>query len=256
MGGRDWMASCSCSAGPAFEGGEVSCGMRAMDGAIDKIRINEDLSTTYHVIGDGLPAGICGSGLIDLMAEMYSKGIVDRKARIQDRRTDWIRRTDSGLEFVIEKRTRMGRYATSDLSITDADLQNLLRTKAAVYGACSVLLRKTGQSLDRLANVVIAGGFGYHLDVARAIAIGMFPDVPREKYRFIGNGALAGARMALLSGKRRKEMDEIFEKMTYLELSVDNEFYDEFSSALFIPHTDLSRFPSAVDGMPAKGESE
>ncbi len=247
LGGKDWMASCSCSAGPAFEGGEVSCGMRAMDGAIDKIRLNEGLTTSYHVIGDLPPAGICGSGLIDLIAEMYARGVVDRKARVQDLGGDRIRRTDTGLEFVVELRGKMGQYATSDLVITDADLQNLLRTKAAVYGACSVLLRKTGQPLGSLANIIIAGGFGYHLDIARAIAIGMFPDVPREKYRFIGNGSLAGARAALLSGERRKEMNEIFESMTYLELSVDNEFYDEFSSALFIPHTDVGRFPSAPE---------
>ncbi len=130
------------------------------------------------------------------------------------------------------------------MTITDADLQNLLRTKAAIYGACAVLLRKTGESLDGIHRVFIAGGFGYHLDIERAISIGMFPDLPRRKYTFIGNGALGGARLGLLSRKRRKEAVDIFEKMTYLELSVDNEFYNEFSSSLFIPHTDLSQFPS------------
>jgi uncharacterized 2Fe-2S/4Fe-4S cluster protein (DUF4445 family) len=249
LGGKDWLATCSCSAGPAFEGGEVSCGMRAMEGAIDKLRINEDLSTAYHVIGDERPAGICGSGLIDLVAEMYARGVIDRKARIQDSGGDRIRRADSGLEYVIEIRSKLGMYATSDLTVTDADLQNLLRTKAAVFAACSVLLRKTGEHLDKLSSIIIAGGFGYHLDIARAVTIGMFPDVPLEKYRFIGNGSLAGARLALISAKRRKEIKDIFERMTYFELSVDNDFYDEFSSALFIPHTDLKRFPSAVSDL-------
>jgi uncharacterized 2Fe-2S/4Fe-4S cluster protein (DUF4445 family) len=253
LGGKDWLATCSCSAGPAFEGGEVSCGMRAMEGAIDKLRINEDLSTAYHVIGDERPAGICGSGLIDLVAEMYARGVIDRKARIQDSGGDRIRRADSGLEYVIEIRSKLGMYATSDLTVTDADLQNLLRTKAAVFAACSVLLRKTGEHLDKLSSIIIAGGFGYHLDIARAVTIGMFPDVPLEKYRFIGNGSLAGARLALISAKRRKEIKDIFERMTYFELSVDNDFYDEFSSALFIPHTDLKRFPSAVSD-PQSGE--
>ncbi|OGS44381.1 MAG: hypothetical protein A3K76_03885 [Euryarchaeota archaeon RBG_13_57_23] len=245
LGRKDWMVSCSCSAGPAFEGGEVSCGMRAMDGAIDKIRVDEDLSTTYHVLGEKAPVGICGSGLIDLVAEMYCRGIIDRKARIQDLRIDRIRTSESGREYVVEWKDRLGAGAVSDLAINDADLQNLLRTKAAIYGACSTLLRKMGENLSAVSSIVIAGGFGYHLDIARAIMIGMFPDVPQEKYRYIGNGSLGGARMALLSAKKRKEMNEIFNKMTYLELSVDNDFYSEFSSSLFIPHTDIGKFPSA-----------
>jgi uncharacterized 2Fe-2S/4Fe-4S cluster protein (DUF4445 family) len=219
--------------------------MRAMHGAIDKIRINDDLTPTYHVLGDGPPSGICGSGLIDLVAEMYCKGIIDRKARIQDLKTDRIRASESGSEYVVVTKEECHPGATNDLVLTDADLQNLLRTKAAIYGACSTLLRKMGETLDKVSSIVIAGGFGYHLDIGRAIMIGMFPDVPQDTYRFIGNGALGGARVALLSGKRRKEMLEIFERMTYLELSVDNDFYTEFSSALFIPHTDVSRFPSA-----------
>jgi len=245
LGKKDWMVSCSCSAGPAFEGGEVSCGMRAMDGAIDKIRINDDYTTSYHVLGERRPIGICGSGLIDLVAEMYSRGIIDRKARVQKLSTYRVRASDSGFEYVVEKKENLGEGAVSDLAVTDADLQNLLRTKAAIYGACSTLLRKMGEKLDNVSSIVIAGGFGYHLDIGRAIWIGMFPDVPQEKYRFIGNGALGGARMALLSARKRQEMHDIFNKMTYLELSVDNDFYAEFSSSLFIPHTDISRFPSA-----------
>ncbi len=247
LGNKDWLAACACSAGPAFEGGEVSCGMRAMEGAIDRIRVNDDFSTSYHVLGDGLPTGVCGSGLIDLVAEMFDKGVIDRKIRIQSLPSERIRPADSGLEYVIEKKEKLAEGATSDLVLMDADLQNLLRTKAAIYAACSYLLLKTGETLDRVSEIVIAGGFGYHLDVERAIRIGMFPDVPRERYRFIGNGALGGARVALLSARGRAEMNDIFNKMTYFELSVDNDFYTEFSSALFLPHTDISRFPSAAD---------
>jgi len=245
LGNKDWLVACACSAGPAFEGGEVSCGMRAMDGAIDRIRINDDLTTTYHVIGDLNPVGICGSGLIDLVAEMYCKGVIDRKARIQNLKSSRIRPGESGFEYIVERKERLAEGASADLVINDPDLQNLLRTKAAIYGACSTLLRKMGENLGRVSNIVVAGGFGYHLDVGRSILIGMFPDEPQEKYRFIGNGALGGARMALLSSSKRKEMIDIFNKMTYVELSVDNDFYAEFSSSLFIPHTDVSRFPSA-----------
>lgn len=244
LGDKDWIMACSCSAGPAFEGAEVSCGMRAMDGAIDRIRINDDLSTTYHVIGEKAPLGICGSGLIDLLSEMFEHGVIDRKARIQDAPGGRTRPSESGKEFVVEWKQKLGSGGPADMTITDADLQNLLRTKAAIYGACAVLLHKSGQSLDNIRRVFIAGAFGYHLDIERAISIGMFPDLPRNKYTFIGNGALGGARLALLSKKRRREVEEIFKKMTYLELSVDNEFYNEFSSSLFIPHTDLGQFPS------------
>ncbi len=244
LGCDEWLVSCACSAGPAFEGGEVSCGMRAMHGAIDRIRVNEDLTTSYHVIGDESPNGICGSGLIDLVAEMYEHGVIDRKARIQALPTDRVKRTDEGLEFVVEHKDRLGKGATADLVVTDADLQNILRTKAAIFGAATVLLKKMGKELDDLDSLVIAGGFGNHLDIDRAVSIGMFPDIPREKYRFIGNGALEGARLALLSSEMRNDLVEIFEEMTYIELSVDDDFYDEFSSSLFIPHTDLEKFPS------------
>ena len=245
LGGKDWMVTCSCSAGPAFEGGEVSAGMCAMDGAIDRIRVNDDLSTSYHVIGGEKPSGICGSGLIDLLAEMYSKGVIDRKARIQDLGGPRIRSAEEGMEYVVETRDRLAPGSASDLVITDADLENILHTKAAIYGAVSVLLRKTDHRPEDLDGITVAGGFGYHLDIERAVSLGMFPDVARKKYKFIGNGSVSGARLALLSDRSRREMRAVARKMTYLELSVDNEFYEEYSSSLFIPHTDTSRFPTA-----------
>ncbi|UCE92334.1 MAG: DUF4445 domain-containing protein [Methanobacteriota archaeon] len=247
LGCREWLVSCACSAGPAFEGGEVSSGMRAMHGAIDSIRVNHDFATSYHVIGDERPNGICGSGLIDLIAEMYENGVIDRKARIQRLQTDRVREGEEGLEYVVEFQGSLGEGATGDLVITDADLQNVLRTKAAIFGAATVLLRKMSEDLDGIDTFVIAGGFGNHLDIDRAVSIGMFPDIPRDKYRFIGNGALEGARLALLSEEMRKDMVEIFDQMTYIELSVDNDFYDEFTSSMFIPHTDLAKFPSFKD---------
>ena len=254
LGCNEWLVGCACSAGPAFEGGEVSSGMRAMRGAIDSVRINEDLSTSYHVIGDERPNGICGSGLIDLVAEMYSNGVIDRKARIQELGTERVRQGDEGLEYVVEWSDRLGSGAAGDLIVTDADLQNVLRTKAAIYGAATVLLKKMDEQLDDISEVVIAGGFGNHLDIDRAISIGMFPDISRGKYRFIGNGSLGGARLALLSEEMRREMVEIFEELTYIELSVDNDFYDEFSSSLFIPHTDISEFPSFSEVAPRRSD--
>jgi len=253
LGCCDWLVSCACSAGPAFEGGEVSCGMRAMHGAIDSLRINDDMSTSYHVLGDELPNGICGSGLIDLVAEMYEHGIIDRKARIQEVPSNRVRQGDEGLEFVVEWSDRLGEGATADLVLTDADLQNVLRTKAAIFGATTVLLKKMSERLEDIDRLIIAGGFGNHLDIDRAVSIGMFPDIPRDTYEFIGNGSLEGARLALLSDTMRKDMVEIFEEMTYIELSVDNDFYDEFTSSLFIPHTDIAKFPSFKEKPPKGG---
>ena len=254
LGCSEWLVSCACSAGPAFEGGEVSCGMRAMHGAIDSIRINDDLSTSYHVLGDERPNGICGSGLIDLIAEMYSNAIIDRKARIQELAIERIRHGEEGMEYVVEWNERLGDGSVGDLVVTDADLQNVLRTKAAIFGAATVLLKKMEEDLDDISEVVIAGGFGNHLDIDRAISIGMFPDIPRSRYRFIGNGSLGGARLALLSKNMRREMVDVFEKLTYIELSVDNDFYDEFSSSLFLPHTDIAKFPSLSVTEPRGGD--
>jgi len=236
LGNRDWMVACSTSAGPAFEGGEVSCGMRAMDGAIDSVRISErDLDLT--TIGRGAPRGICGSGLIDLVAQMFLRGFLDRKGRIQYEGSERARRAGQGAEFVVHRGAR-------EIVVTDDDIASIVRTKAAIYAGCTVLLDSVDLRFEDLERVYIAGGFGGHIDIDNAQLIGLLPDLPRERFEFIGNGSLGGARMCLLSAEARAEAAAIYDRMTYLDLSSSPAFFDQYSSALFLPHTDLDRFPS------------
>ena len=241
LGNNDFLVSCSTSAGPAFEGGEVACGMRAMAGAIERISISERLDIKAKVIGGRAPLGICGSGLIDLVAQMFLRGIIDKKGRIQDIASKRIRRTDEGGEFVVFQEDR-GKG--KQIVITDSDLANIIRTKAAVYAGCSVLLKALENVFEDLDRVYIAGGFGNYIDVENAILIGLLPDLPRERFRFIGNAALAGAVQTLLSEPKRREARQVYEAMTYLELTNSQLFFDEFSSASFLPHTDIARFES------------
>ena len=241
LGNNDFLVSCSTSAGPAFEGGEVACGMRAMAGAIERISISERLDIKAKVIGGRAPLGICGSGLIDLVAQMFLRGIIDKKGRIQDIASKRIRRTDEGGEFVVFQEDR-GKG--KQIVITDSDLANIIRTKAAVYAGCSVLLKALENVFEDLDRVYIAGGFGNYIDVENAILIGLLPDLPRERFRFIGNAALAGAVQTLLSEPKRSETRQVYEAMTYLELTNSQLFFDEFSSASFLPHTDIARFES------------
>jgi uncharacterized 2Fe-2S/4Fe-4S cluster protein (DUF4445 family) len=272
MGNKDWLVSCSCSAGPAFEGGEVQHGMRASIGAIEKIALTvlpkgdeKEIKVFYKTIGDVKPKGICGSGLIDLLAEMFIDGIIDKGGKINDIPSPRIRAGTEGKEFVVAwaSETSLGRDMIAqrrddgeiemkesegkDIVITEADIKNILRTKAAVYASCSVLLKSMNKTFHDLDKIYIAGGFGNYIDLKKAILLGLFPDVPMEKYDFIGNGSVGGSRLALLSKDMRDEAVRIYKMMTYIELSVNNLFYNEFTSALFLPHTDLTLFPSVSE---------
>lgn len=245
LGNKDWLMACSCSAGPAFEGGEVSFGMRATTGAIEKVDLNENLDVQYSVIGNVNPKGICGSGLIDLIAELFAHGVIDKAGKIMSIKHQRIRDGAEGKEFVVcwAKETVIEK----DIVITEVDIKNIIRTKAAVYAACSVLLKSTNYTLNDVDRIYIAGGFGNYLDAEKAILLGLLPDVHLNKFKFIGNGAVAGARLVLLSREKQKEVEEIFKKMTYLELSVSNTFMNEFTSALFLPHTDIDLFPTVKE---------
>jgi len=250
LGNKDWMVCCSCSAGPAFEGGEVSCGMRAMQGAIDRISITRSGDVRFHTIGDVEPLGICGSGLIDLISELFVHDYIDRRGVLNPTASKRIRKLESGESaFYIAHRGKgklvkdWGEQPT-EILITDTDIQNILRTKAAIYSGCSVLLKSLEYDFEDVSQVIIAGGFGRYLNIRKAITIGLLPDIDLKKYRFIGNGALEGARLTLLSSQKRNEILDIYRKMTYFELSISALFFEEFSSALFLPHTDIERFPS------------
>jgi uncharacterized 2Fe-2S/4Fe-4S cluster protein (DUF4445 family) len=242
LGNRDFLVACAASAGPAFEGSGVTSGMRASSGAIQKVSINKnDFSVKYTTIQDKLPRGICGSGYIDLLSEMLDSGIIDKggKIKVTGKR---IRLTDNGKEFVVCFKEEI--QAQADIVINEADIENLKRSKGAIYSATAILVKHLGLEFSAVTKIFIAGGFGTYLDIEKAIRIGLLPDLPRAKFVFIGNSSLAGSREILLSGQARGLADALASKITYFELSVDPGYMEEYSQALFFPHTDLTRFPT------------
>jgi uncharacterized 2Fe-2S/4Fe-4S cluster protein (DUF4445 family) len=240
IGNSEWLVTAACSAGPCFEGSGIRHGMRATEGAVESLTINpQTFEPSLGVIGNCTPIGICGSGMIDAITELFFTGLIDQKGKfISGHATKRIRDGLEGPEFLI-----FGNDSR-DLVLTEVDIENILRAKAAIYAGVSLLVKKIGLTLDTIERIYIAGGFGNYLNIEKSIIIGMLPDVPREKFRFIGNAAIAGAYLCLLSGKMRKEAEEIAGKMTNVELSVSRRFMDEYLSALFLPHTDISQFPT------------
>ncbi len=249
MGSAEWLVSCACSAGPAFEGAGVLSGMRATRGAIEEIWINSQThEPSYRVIGGGKPAGICGSGLISLLAEMFMTGVVDKAGYLNTQLpTRRIREGEHGPEYVVawDEDTQKGK----DIAITHVDIDNLLRAKGAIYAGYSVLASSVGVPLEMVEQMLIGGSFGKYINVEKAIQIGLLPDMPWESIRFLGNTSVRGAYYALLAKRSRERLNEIASRMTYIELSADNSFYEAFMSALFLPHTDLARFPSVEVAM-------
>ena len=254
LGNRDWLITCACSAGPAFEGSGVRHGMRATAGAIEEIWIDHrTYEASYETIG-GLPArGICGSGMIGLLAEMFVTGILDKAGKIRrDLPTPRVRVGDHGGEYVVVWANQSG--VGTDIVINEVDIENLLRTKGAIYAGFSVLVQNIGLELADVEQVYIAGAFGQYINVEKAIQIGLLPDMPWDRFHYLGNTSVLGAFYSLMSRPLRREVIEIAKKMTYLELSADNTFYDQFMSALFLPHTDISSFPSVMSILEGRTE--
>jgi len=247
VGNNEWLVCCSASAGPAFEGSGTKSGMRATRGAIQKVRVNGD-EVQYETIGRSKVRGICGSGLIDLIAELFRNGIIDPNGKfVQDSTSPRVREVDGDLEFVLASgdETEAGKSVV----ITEDDISNLIKSKGAVLAAMRVLLNSVGVSFQDLKKIFVAGGFGNYLNVEKAIFIGLLPDVKPERVQFIGNSSLTGARMALLSRHAFERAKSLAKQMTYFELSVDPKFYDEFVAALFLPHTDMTLYPSVKRAM-------
>jgi uncharacterized 2Fe-2S/4Fe-4S cluster protein (DUF4445 family) len=246
LGSREWLVTCACSAGPAFEGAGVMDGMRATSGAIEEVWVNsQTYEPTYRVIGGGQPAGLCGSGLISLLAELFLTGILDKAGNFNTTlSTTRIRQGPHGYEYILARpdETRHGRY----IVLTRPDIDNLLRAKAAIFAGFTVLADGVGYPLETVEQVRIGGAFGKYINVEKAVEIGLLPDLPWERFHFLGNTSVKGAYLALLDYRSRKRLTEIAARMTYIELSADNSFYEAFTSALFLPHTDLSRFPSVA----------
>ncbi|MBI4301574.1 MAG: DUF4445 domain-containing protein [Chloroflexi bacterium] len=246
LGNREWMTTCACSAGPAFEGAGVRCGMRAEKGAIEDVRIHsQTLEPTVQVIGGGKPLGICGSGMISALAEMLITDIIDKGGRFNTRLIEEgarVRLGDHGPEYVVAWASESA--AGRDIVLTEVDINNLIRTKGAIYAGIAVMARQVGVDLSEVEQVLIGGAFGQHINVEEAIQVGLLPDLPWDRFQFLGNTSVWGAYNVLLSKQARAKAEEVARGMTYLELIADNTFMDEFTSALFLPHTNVDRFPS------------
>jgi uncharacterized 2Fe-2S/4Fe-4S cluster protein (DUF4445 family) len=230
IGNKDWLAACSTSAGPAFEGGSIACGIRAGIGAIERVEIDDGV-TRYSTVGNEKPIGICGSGLIDLVAALFSGGIIDHEGRFKG----------ESKEYVVVPKEDSG--SGKDIRITESDIENIILSKAALY-AGAVTMTKIGIPFHELDKIYVAGDFGYHIDYENAVTIGLLPDLPKEKYQFIGNGSLKGALMAMTSEEKRKDAEKIAAKATYVDLSGNKAFSAEYMDALYLPHKDMTRFPS------------
>ena len=244
LGNSDWMTACACSAGPAFEGGGLKCGMRAAPGAVEKIKIDEDTGLLeYEVIGKGKPKGICGSAVIDIISALYFSNNINQKGKFNlESESRRLKKVNKYSEFVIVYgiETSTGK----DIVITERDLDNLIRTKGAIWAGISTLLKAVEIKPDDIERTIIAGAFGNYINIENAILIGMLPDVELEKFHFLGNGSLKGAALALISDEMRTEIEEISRKITNFELSSTPGYMEEFVASLFIPHTDSELFPS------------
>ncbi len=245
LGNSEWLMSVACSAGPCFEGSGIKHGMRATDGAIEGVKIHPDtLEVEMRIIGDVMkPTGICGSGMIDLIAEMFLAGILNQKGKLQKEVSDRVREGEDGLEFVVYYDD------DKDIVLTGPDIENIIRAKAAIYAGFSTLLKEVGFTFDDVRMVYIAGGFGKFLDVEKAVILGLLPEMPKERFAYMGNTSITGAYLCMLSRKLQEEAEEISGKMTYIELSVSTSFMDEYVSGLFIPHTDIDSFPKVKEMM-------
>jgi len=255
LGNKDFLVACSASAGPAFEGGSVSCGMRASSGAIDSVRFFPPGTAVSATTIDGCPPiGVCGTGLIDALAGMFLGGVVDRGGRFREESAPGRFRAaeeDHRLEFLLVRAEESG--GDRDIVLTQTDVENLIRTKGSIYAAADCLVQSVGVSFSDVKHVYIAGAFGNRLDVSSCVAIGLLPDLPVDRIRFVGNSSVAGARLVMLSRTMFDEVQRIRDRITYRELIVDPAYMERFTSACFLPHTDLSRFPSVAGrlGRPA-----
>lgn len=248
IGTGEWLMACAASAGPAFEGGGVSCGMRAGNGAIERVRIDPASGRAeVTVIGGGRPRGVCGSGMIDLLAELWTAGLLDPSGKLDPSSPgDVIHPTGDGgrnLAYTIVPESDGDDHRA--IIIDECDIQNLLRTKAAVYSACALMLKSVDLDFDAITEVYVAGGFGRFLDLKKSIMIGLLPDLPLDRFTYLGNAALAGARQILCDADARHTVTQLADRMTYLELNADPAYMNEYTAALFLPHTDIDRFPTA-----------
>jgi len=252
IGNQDWLACAACSAGPAFEGGGLKFGMRASKGAIEDFSIDPvTLEPMLITIGNVRPKGICGSGLIIMVATLFEMGIINNLGKFdRDLDTPRIRQDEGIYEYVLAWKddTQIDR----DVTLTEIDIENLIRAKGAIYSGCMTLLTEVGMGIEDIEKIILAGGFGSYVDLEKAMTIGLLPEMDSEKVIFIGNGSLMGAKMSSLTNRIRRDVVEVTKKMTNFELSDTPSYMDNYVAALFLPHTDMNKFPKLKSRMDAR----
>jgi len=256
IGNKDWLACTACSAGPAFEGGGIEFGMRASKGAIEDFSIDPvSCEPMILTIGDVRPKGICGSGLITMAAILFEHGIINNRGKFnRDLGTPRIRENNGVWEYVIAwaESTQIGR----DIAITEPDLDNLIRAKGAIYSGCMTLLEEVGLTMDNVERIILAGGFGSYIDLEKAMIIGLLPEIDAERVTFIGNGSLMGARMSSLTNRIRSDVVAVTKRMTNFELSETPSYMDNYIAAMFLPHTEIEKFPRLKARMEARTKKQ
>jgi uncharacterized 2Fe-2S/4Fe-4S cluster protein (DUF4445 family) len=250
IGNQEWMVCAACSAGPAFEGGGIKYGMRATSGAIEKFHIEPvTLDPMIVTVQHGKPQGICGSGLISIVAELLEAGVIDQQGKF-NRQSEHLRIRDGldGYEYVLA--WAKDSAVDEDITITEVDLDNLMRAKGAMYAGYQTLLESVSMTFGDLDRVILAGNFGSYIDLEQAICIGLLPDIDRDKFYYLGNASLLGAQISLTDDKRFREYTAVSKLMTNMELSENPNFMNHYMASLFLPHTDMSLFPTVQEKLP------
>jgi len=246
LGNVEQLVACSCASGPAFEGAHIKHGMRAISGAIEHVWIDPDtFEVGYKTIEDERPRGLCGSGIIDAVAEMLKTGLIDSSGRfVTERDTPRLRRNGNSVEFVIAWKDETS--VAHDIVVTQSDIREIQLAKAAIYTGASILMKHRKIQPNDIQKIYLAGAFGNYVDPQNAKIVGMYPDVPLERVEFVGNTAGSGARMTLLSADERERAEDLAKKIEYVELGADPNFQNEFLSATYLPHRESERFPSVM----------
>ena len=247
FGNRDFLMSCACSAGPAFEGGDISCGMRATDGAVEAAVIDKvTMEPSFTVIGEPgqKVVGICGSGIIDMISELFRTGIINAKGLFVREGKRILRDAHGMGRYVLAfpEESETGR----EVALNEVDIDNFIRAKGAIFSAIDTLLQSVDMTVDCIDKVYVAGGIGSGINMKNAVNIGMFPDVELEKFQYIGNSSLTGAYAMVISDQANEKCAEVAANMTYLELSTYPGYMDSFVAACFLPHTDARLFPNSI----------
>ena len=246
IGNREWLACAACSAGPAFEGGGITHGMRAVDGAISDFSLNPETLEPMNITqGDKAPLGICGSGLLIIVATLFEHGVLNQSGKFNDLDSPRIREGRNGFEYVLAWKDECA--ADHDIVLNEVDIDNFIRAKGAIFAGVATLLEQVGLQVNDLEQIILAGGFGSYIDLDSAMTVGLLPEVDPDKVLYVGNGSLMGAWMSELSNHIRKDVVNVVRKMTSFELSEIPTFKDHYMASTFLPHTDLSLFPLAIE---------